>query len=58
MGFAMEVNDDPNASLTSAIVFAAYAAAFALLAAYLFLPLLSVHGRDTATRSSPLEPAS
>ncbi|HWO73376.1 MAG TPA: hypothetical protein VNN21_07440 [Dehalococcoidia bacterium] len=39
MGFAMSANDDPNASLGSAIVFAVYGAAFASLAAFLFRPL-------------------
>jgi len=46
MGFAMVINDDPNASLTSAIVFPVYGAVFALLAAYLFRPLFGDHGRQ------------
>lgn len=39
MGFAMEFNDDPNASLGGAVTFAVFGAAFALVAAYLFRPL-------------------
>jgi hypothetical protein len=34
----MAINGDPNASLASSIVFAAYGAVFAVLAAYLFRP--------------------
>jgi hypothetical protein len=39
MGFAMWANEDPNASLGSAIAFTVYGAVFAVLAAYLYRPL-------------------
>jgi hypothetical protein len=39
MGIAMVINDDPHASAGSALIFAAFGAGFALLAAYLFAPL-------------------
>jgi len=54
MGFAMAINDDPNASLPGAIVFAAFGALFALLAVLIFRPLfrstdaVSVRGRIRA----------
>jgi hypothetical protein len=47
MGFAMLVNDDPNASFGGAIAFAVYGGAFALLAGYLFRPLLRMEEQDT-----------
>ena len=39
MGFAMWINDDPHASLGSAVVFTIYGGVFAALAAFLFRPL-------------------
>jgi len=39
MGFPMAINDDPNASLAGAAIFAVFGAAFAILAAYMFRPL-------------------
>jgi hypothetical protein len=39
MGFAMVINDDPHASVASALTFALFGVVFALLAAYLFAPL-------------------
>jgi hypothetical protein len=46
MGFAMEINDDPNASLGMAWVFAVYGAAFVLLAAFVFRPLFKPGGES------------
>jgi hypothetical protein len=54
MGFAMEINDDPNASLGSAIAFAIYGAVFALLAAYLFLPLFRPPRNEVEAHQAPL----
>jgi hypothetical protein len=48
MGFAMAINDDPNASWGSAIAFAIYGAIFALLATYLFRPLFSPATRQVS----------
>ncbi|HZQ74728.1 MAG TPA: hypothetical protein VFB08_17580 [Burkholderiales bacterium] len=65
MGFAMEVNDDPNASLGSAVAFTIYGALFALLAAYLFRPLfrraaagVPAPARGEARLASPAGPPS
>jgi len=49
MGFAMAINDDPNASPPGAAVFAVFGAAFAILAAYMFRPLF----RQTPDMSQP-----
>lgn len=42
MGFAMVANDDPNASLPTAVAFAVYGGAFALLAMWLYMPLFTL----------------